>query len=79
VPKIVLFSWLHQQKDVMLCPLNIFLLGTDGMNGYICESKYCWPTFCHDHRNSSIEGLTIDLTQTLLFSLDKTTEGHNIK
>ena len=48
------------------------------MNGYPRVSKYHCTTFSHDHRTSHLEGLTIDLTQTFHFSLDKTTEGTSI-
>ena len=43
-------------------------------------SKYHWTTFNHDHRTTHLEGLTIDLTQTFHFSLDKTidSEGTSI-
>ena len=48
------------------------------MNGYSRVSKYHWTTFSHDHRTSHLEGLTIDLTQTFYFSLNKTIEGTSI-
>jgi hypothetical protein len=38
------------------------------------------PPFSHDHGNSHLlpKGLTIDLTQTIHFSMDKTTEGAKV-
>ena len=35
------------------------------------------PPFVHDHGNSHLEGLTIDLTPIIQFLMDKTIEGAN--
>ena len=35
------------------------------------------PPFVHDHGNSHLEGLTIDLTPVIQFLMDKTIEGAN--
>jgi len=35
------------------------------------------PPFVHDHENSHLEGLTIDLTPIIQFLMDKTIEGAN--
>jgi len=64
-------------QNIILASLNHTSIGTVSVNGYLWESKYCWTTLGHDLRNSPLEGLTIDLTQTIHLSMDKTIEEAN--
>ena len=66
------------KKNIILVPFKHILLDMMVLLAILECLNTTWPPLSHYYGNSHIEGLTIDLTPIIHFSMEKTIEGTNI-